>query len=284
MLSASSLSSAASDLRRLDRDRFVLSLFAPDPVREALISLYAFNLEIARVRELVTEPLLGRIRLQWWRDIIGRLFEGSAGSEHPIAVELGLVIRKHGLSRQPFDDLFTARELDLEPAPPDDLAALEAYAAGTSASLQLLALEILGVTDNEPARAAARHVGIAWALCGLLRAFPYHAASGRIVLPFSLMDEAGIDVADLLAGKPPRESLATVARHVAEHAQSHLAQARAYRRDIPKAAIPALLPGSLAESYLRRLAGKDYDLCDQNWSRPHPRPLFLAWRSWTRRY
>ena len=284
MSSSSSLSSAASDLRRLDRDRFVLSLFAPDPVREALISLYAFNLEIARVRELVTEPLLGRIRLQWWRDMIERLFEGAAGSEHPIAAELGGVIRRHGLSRQPFDDLFSARELDLEPAPPDDLAALEAYAAGTSASLQLLALEILGVTDNEPARAAARHVGIAWALCGLLRAFPYHAASGRILLPFSLMDRAGIDVADLLAGKPPREALTIVARQVADLAQSHLAQARAYRRHIPRTAIPALLPGSLAESYLRRLGGKGYDLCDQNWSRPHPRPLFLAWRSWTRRY
>lgn len=284
MSSASSLSSAASDLRRLDRDRFVLSLFAPDAKREALISLYAFNLEIARVRELVTEPLLGRIRLQWWRDMIERLFEGAAGSEHPIAADLGVVIRQYGLSRQFFDDLLTARELDLEPAPPDDLAALEAYAEGTSSSLQLLALEILGAGGHEPARAAARHVGMAWALCGLLRAFPYHAASGRITLPFSLMDEAGIDVADLLAGKPPREALAAVARQLADHAQSHLAQARSYRRDIPKEALPALLPGSLAESYLRRLGRKGYDLCDQNWSRPHPRPLFLAWRSWTRRY
>lgn len=281
---ADTLSPAAQDVRRHDRDRFVLSLFAPAREREALLSLYAFNIEIARVRELVSEPLLGRIRLQWWRERIDALFAGAGGAEHPTAADLGRVIRDYRLSREPFDQLLNSRELDLEPAPPDDLASLEAYAAGTSSTLQVLALEILGAERNEATDAAARHVGVAWALTGILRAFPYHALGGRILLPFDLLDRQGIDIADILAGKPPRAALSQVARQVAGRAEEHIGQARALRRHMPKAALPALLPASLSESYLTRLQRTDYDICDQIWSLPRPRPLLLAWRSWTRRY
>lgn len=284
MPSPAPLSSFAAELRRYDRDRFVLSLFAPDAVRADLHALFAFNLEIARVRELVTEPMLGRIRIQWWRDMVEGLFNGADGADHPTAAELGQVIRRRQLSREALDALLDARELDLEAAPPADLAALEAYAAGTAASLQQLALEVLGAGENQAAREAARHVGIAWALCGLLRAYPYHAASGRLFLPFDLLDRHGVEVEDLLAGKPPRDKLALVARELADLAEDHLKQARALRRQVPKAALPALLAASLSESYLRRLAKAGYDLCDQIWSRPRPRPLYLAWRSWRGRY
>ena len=57
-------------VRRHDRDRYQTALFAPADRREALFALYAFNYEIARVRESVTQPMLGQIRLQWWREVI----------------------------------------------------------------------------------------------------------------------------------------------------------------------------------------------------------------------
>lgn len=278
------LSPFAADLRRMDRDRFVLSLFAPEAVRSDWHALFAFNLEIARVRELVREPMLGRIRLQWWRDIIAGLYDGASGSEHPAAAALGGAIHRHGLTRDLFDGLLDAREQDLDPAPPDDLATLEDYAVGTSANLQLLALEMLGQGGSEPARRAARHVGIAWALVGLLRAFPYHAASGRITLPFDLLDAHQVEVEPILSGKPPRESLSKLARELAEHAAGHLTQARALRCDVPKPAVAALLPASQAESYLKRLRSAGWDITDQRWSRTAPRPVMLAWQSLLGRY
>ena len=278
------LSPFADDLRRLDRDRFVLSLFAPEAARPDWHALFAFNLEIARVRELVREPMLGRIRLQWWRDIIAGLYDGASGSEHPAAAALGGAIRRHGLSRALFDGLLDAREQDLDPAPPDDVATLEDYAAGTSANLQLLALEMLGQGGSEPARQAARHVGIAWALVGLLRAFPYHAATGRIALPFDLLDAHQVEVEPILSGKPPREPLAKLGRELAELAAGHLAQARALRRQVPRPAVVALLPASLAELYLRRLRAVGWDITDQRWSRTAPRPALLAWKALWGRY
>jgi NADH dehydrogenase [ubiquinone] 1 alpha subcomplex assembly factor 6 len=64
------LSYCAQQLRRLDPDRYLTALFAPDRRREGLFALYAFNLEVARAREAVREPMMGLIRLQWWRDAL----------------------------------------------------------------------------------------------------------------------------------------------------------------------------------------------------------------------
>src|SRR5882724_5539668 len=108
------LSPVAALVRRHDRDRFQTVLFAPAARREALFALYAFNYEIARVRERVSEPILGRIRLEWWR--------------HVVAEPLTAAIREHLLTREHFERLIDARERDLDGKAPTSLAALEDYA------------------------------------------------------------------------------------------------------------------------------------------------------------
>src|SRR5437763_854177 len=137
------LSPVAALVRRHDRDRYQTALFAPPRQREALFALYAFNYEIARVREIVSEPMLGQIRLQWWREVIAATFAGEPPRRHQIVLPLTDAIREFRLSRVLLEELIDSRERDLDAAPPETMAALEAYAAGTSASLVALALEIL---------------------------------------------------------------------------------------------------------------------------------------------
>ncbi len=278
---AAPLSYSAEEVRRYDRDRFGTALFAPAQDREALFSLYAFNTEVSRVRELVTEPLLGRIRLQWWRDAIAGLYQGRRMA-HPVAAPLADAIAGRRLSREWFDRLLDARELDLEDAAPADRTALEAYAEGTSASLTLLALEVLGVRDQAAAQ-AAHHVGVAWALTGLLRAVPFHASMGRLCLPADLLAEHGVSAEDLLAGRRP-PGLPAVAEALAGLARRHLAQARVLRRQVPRAALPALLVAPLAEAYLNSLRRSGGDLMDTGWSAPRPRPVRLGWTVFVGRY
>src|SRR5215468_2730422 len=95
-------------VRASDKDRFLSALFAPAEHRGALYALYAFNLEVARVRELVKEPLAGEIRLQWWREAItgGRPLEVSG---HPVASALVEVVGRYGLPFEPFEELIEAR-------------------------------------------------------------------------------------------------------------------------------------------------------------------------------
>src|SRR5205823_2131126 len=126
-----------------------------------------FNYEIARVRESVTTPMLGQIRLQWWREVIEAAYSGAPARPHEVAAPLTAMIREYRLSRQLFDRLIDAREEDLADEPPARMAALEAYAEGTSANLVRLALEILAGENagNTPRLIdVAVHVGIAYAL------------------------------------------------------------------------------------------------------------------------
>src|SRR3972149_3464590 len=142
-MAASGLSHCAAELWRGDRDRFLTALFAPADRREALFALYAFNLELARIRDSVSQPMLGLIRLQWWRDGLDAIYR-AAPPRHAVAAGLAEAVRRHGLSRRHLDRLLDARETDMSDAPPADLAALVDYAEGSSSSLVLLALEALG--------------------------------------------------------------------------------------------------------------------------------------------
>ncbi len=249
------LSYCARQVRRHDPERYLACLFAPAARREALFALYGFNLEVAKTAEVVSEALLGRIRLQWWRDSLEEIYSGAARA-HQVLGPLAEAIRDHGLSRTPFETLIDAREGDLEREPPANLDALETYAAATSGGLQVLALEILGAAGA--AEAAARHVGIAWALTGLLRAVPFHARQRRLYLPDDLCRAAGLDVASLfeLQSSP---ALCRVAEQVAGRARAHLKAARAERGRVPRHALPALLPARLAERHLARLDGAGHD-------------------------
>src|SRR6267154_786638 len=141
---AGEASSLAALVRHHDRDRYQTALLAPARRRGALLALYAFNYEIARVRETVTQPMLGQIRLQWWREVLDTAYAGAPARQHPVAVPLSAVIREFGLSREPFDRLIDTRERDLADEPPASLAALEDYAEGSSAALVYLALQALG--------------------------------------------------------------------------------------------------------------------------------------------
>src|SRR6202051_5062603 len=111
---APGLSPLAALVRRHDRDRYQTALFAPADRREALFALYAFNYEIARVREIVTQPTLGQIRLQWWREIVDAAFAGRAPRQHEVAVPLAAAIREFAPTRAHFDRMIDTRERDLD--------------------------------------------------------------------------------------------------------------------------------------------------------------------------
>jgi phytoene synthase len=251
-INADRLSPVAALVRRHDRDRFQTVLFAPAARREALFALYAFNYEIARVRESVTQPMLGQIRLQWWRENIAAAFEGGPIRHHPVAEALVAVIGEFRLTRDHFDRLVDARETDLADEAPASLAALEDYAEASSARLVYLALEVLGVHDSA-ASDAGRHIGIAYALAGLLRLLPLRT---RPIIPAGMPIEIGVNELSAAASR-------------------HLDAARIRRDTIPRSALPALLPAIIAQRFLARLKLAGFDTFDPALLKPDP---LQSWR------
>lgn len=248
MPSDSLLSDAARLVRQFDRDRFVTALFAPSEARERMMLLYAFNTEVARVPETVCDPMAGMIRLQWWREALAGERQAET-MRHPVAGPLLAACRAHEVGGEAFERLLDARERDLSPEPPPDLAGLESYAAATSATLTALALELLDVRDADT-MAAGRAVGTAFALVGLLRAAPHHLAQGR-----DMVGGAGV-------------------RAVADRAARLLEEARQCRVD--RRGLAALLPATLASGHLKTLERAGWDVFDSRVAIPKRMPVRLS--------
>lgn len=277
------LSPVGEEVRRHDRDRFTTALFAPADAREDLFAVYAFNAEVASIREKVHETMIGFMRLQWWRDMLDTVYAGGAvPAGHPVAQALAEAIRRRDLPRDAFDAVLEAREQDMADEPPADRAAFLAYARGTGGGIQRLAAHVLAGRDAETA-AAAEAVGTAWTVVGLLRAAAFHAAQRRVYLPAADLAAHGEGPEVVVAGVP-HAAVAAVAEHLAGEAREVLAAARARRRAVRREAVPALLPAVLADGYLARLRRLDWNVFHPDMAVVDPQPLRLTLRAVLRRW
>jgi phytoene synthase len=149
-------------VRETDRDRFLAALFAPEPARRDLLALLAFDHELARTRLVTREPLLARIRLEWWREAAVEASGTGTPRAQPIVDALSEAARRQGLAPAALAALIDAREEEIE-------GSLDVLRAGKA--LADLQLGVLGATDSAT-RQAAHAVGAAW----LMGAGPERAA------------------------------------------------------------------------------------------------------------
>lgn len=266
MAELDSVTYCLAEVRRHDHDRYLTALFAPARARSALWALYAFNLEVARTREAVSEPMLGRIRLEWWREALDGIAAGTP-RRHPVVMALAEAMARHDLDRARLAALIDARETDLDEDPPQDLAALTAYAEGTAGTLQELVVAALGRCDDATL-ASARSIGSAWALIGLIRAVAFHAQTQRQYLPADLMAEQG-------ATLTPSAELAAVVERIADEAQRRLAAGRSVR-GLPRTVKRGLLVATLADAELAAIRRAGYDPFALTESPARPWRLALA--------
>lgn len=209
-----------------DPDRFLALMAAPPQARGPLAVLYAFNLELARAPWVTREPLVARMRLQFWRDVVA---EPDRPRAHEVAGPLAALIRDRGLPLALFEAMIAAREDEIEGAHLADAAALRAYLAGTAGSLMALAVRALGGAVD----GAAQGYGAGQGAANYLMAVPALAAAGRPALP----DEGPEAVVDL-----------------ARWGRSELDRARLARGTVPLEARPALLAAWRARGVLARAA------------------------------
>lgn len=240
-----------------DRDRYLAALFAPADKRPALFALYAFAIELARVPERVREPLAGEIRLQWWRDAL----ESGAGeaAANPVFAALEETMTRWRLPRAPLLALVEARVHDLYEDPLATVNDLEGYAGETASVLMRLASLILAEGEDPGHADAAGHGGVAYAVTGLMRAFPWHVRRGQLyVPPVETLARHGLTRERVLAGEGGLP-LAAALQDMRALARRHLAQAHAALALAPAAIKPAFLPLALVEPALRAMERPGYD-------------------------
>lgn len=188
-------------VREQDADRFLLSQFAKAEHREALWALFAFNYEIAKTREVVSETRLGLIRLQWWREAIEEIYGDADLRDHQVVRALQNVIHAYDLPQEWFETLIYAREFDLEDVAPSALEGLLHYVDYTSTPLMKMAVSVTGGdADSEP----VHPVAVNYALMGVLRSVLHLARQRRCLLPEALMQAHGVYM-NQLYDPPSRE-------------------------------------------------------------------------------
>jgi 15-cis-phytoene synthase len=241
----------AEVVRNADRDRFIATLFASSQHRDALHALYAFDLEVGRVRDVAREAMPGEIRLQWWREVL----QGQRNGEAKASPVAAAVLNTVEIYRLPVDEmlnLIEVRRFDLYNEPMLTIAQFEDYAGKTLSAVIGMAARILG-TD---AAAAARSAGIAYAIASLLAALPKHAARGQLYLPVELLERHGSSARDVFAGDRSA-SLNAAAAELRGLARSHLDATAQMIGSLPREALPAFLPVAPVGRWLDSLKRSD---------------------------
>jgi 15-cis-phytoene synthase len=244
-------------VRDVDKDRYLATLFAPSDKRPHLFALYAFSFEVSRVREVVSDPLPGEVRLQWWRDALAGSARGDVMS-NPVAAALLTTIDAFRLPRDPFMSLIDARIFDLYDDPMPTVADLEGYCGETCSALIRLASLVLAGGEDPGGADAAGHAGVAYAIVGLMRTFPWHAMRGQVFVPKEYLIKYGATRDDVVSGRGGPGVLAAL-RDMRGLARHHLQRTRDLRGTVAPAIVPAFLPATIIEQYLSAMEQRGYD-------------------------
>ena len=264
----------AALVREADRNRYLATLFAPAEQRDVLFALYAFNVEILRVRELAREPMPGEIRLQWWREML--LGERAAeAAAHPVAAALLEALTRHDLSSELLADLIEARRFDLYNEPISDLEALRLYSSRTAGAMFELSARILAGDIGGTATSLSAPAGEAQTIASVLARLPRHAALRQLYIPLELLRQHQGDPEDVFAMRAT-PALRAVLAELRLRARRSLAHVGAAGTEIPLIAWPAFLPLAPLRQWLLEMEQSDYD----PFHPPHTTPWRSQWRIW----
>jgi phytoene synthase len=262
-------------VRSHDFARYASTLFVPSAQRRALLAVYAFNVEISRVREQVSQPLPGEIRLQWWTDMLDGAGHGGVEG-NPVAAELKLAILDCGLPVERLSRLIDEHQFDLYNDPMPTMAALEGYINETASALFSLGAAIAGWQSPEIDH-LARHAGLAQGIAQVIAALPLNASRRQLFVPLQLLERHGSGMEEVYAGKWTLPLRAALDQLIGE-AREHLMTALALLADAPAEVRPVFLPLALVARDLTRMSRADFEPFSPHLT-SRLRTLWTLWRA-----
>jgi NADH dehydrogenase [ubiquinone] 1 alpha subcomplex assembly factor 6 len=138
-----------NSVRQSDYENFVCTgLLRPTAVQRPSMAIRALNVELALVRDQVSNSQIGQMRLQFWRETIDNIYASNANMStkqihHPVARELNLAVKYNQLSKLWFHRLIQTREITLKDAPFADIEQLENYFEQSITPTYYLLLELV---------------------------------------------------------------------------------------------------------------------------------------------
>lgn len=244
-----------AEVKSGDQPRYLTALFAPHEVRSHLLALYAFNLEIAKTREAVSEPMIGEIRLQWWREALDGIAAGTP-REHPVVLALRDIPNFTKIQSELLA-VIDARVDDLYAEGPKNFGALKAYIEGAGGALGRAAAFILKPAARDDDLQVGAAAGRAYAMSGLLNGLGWAFSEGRQVLPEAELGAEGISPS-LQLGPDQAQALKPVIQLMLDALEEDILAIRRSARSVRTGLVPLVLLAREAARTASRL--KAYDL------------------------
>lgn len=257
----------AALVAKRDGDTFLAAAIAPAPQRADLFTLYAFRNEITRIPFMVSEPMIGEIRLQWWREAIEEICGDGPVRSHEVVTPLAELIKRLDLPRGLFDTFINGFSDDLAEEPAPTMAALGMRVASREAAMMELAAHIGGAEKADFGKAAKAH-GLTRALIDL----PRHASQGRCLIPLDILRETDADPHALFRGDFD-DRLAKAFGMMC--GQAHAAFAETTKLD--KTARAAALPAAIAKASLKEISKAGFNPFTTD---PRPALFKQQWAAW----
>ncbi|KAI9837292.1 MAG: hypothetical protein M1819_000366 [Sarea resinae] len=247
-------------IQKYDSPSYTLHTFIPPSALDAYFAIRAFNIELSLIPDTVSNPTIGAMRMQFWRDAIRSSFAGTPRKE-PIVILLAHALsdladrtgRRTTLSQHWFQRVISAREKQLHNSPYPTLESLESYAENTYSTLLYLTLSALPLTSLTTDHLAS-HIGKAAGITAVLRGLPliafpapppHHSNTsglggslpsssrqGAVTLPLDVMATAGVQEEAVLREAGTAPGLRDAVFTVATRANDHLITAREMLRNV----------------------------------------------------
>jgi phytoene synthase len=196
------------------------------------------------------------MRLQWWTDMLAGTSHGGVEG-NPVAAELMLAIRSCRLPVERLSRLIDEHQFDLYNDPMPTMAALEGYINDTACALFSLGAGICCHQSPEIEH-LARHAGLAQGIAQVIAALPLDASRRQLFVPLQLLQQHGIGMEEVFAGKETPKLRAALDQLIGE-ARGHLKTAFALLESVPSEVRPVFLPLALVRSDLQRMSRADND-------------------------
>jgi len=251
-------------------------LFVSPERRRAITALYAFCREVDDVADECTDTGVARVKLEWWRLEVDRVFAGAP--EHPVGKELARAVERHGLAKEHLQEVIDGMEMDLDQTHYPSFKNLSLYCHRVAGVVGIMAAEIFGYEDRGTLRYAHK-LGMAFQLTNILRDVREDAMRGRVYLPENELARFGVRPEDLSGPKADNglralfSFQATRAREYYDQALALLPEADRYRQR------SGLIMAAIYRTTLDEIENDGYRVLERRVVIPPLRKLWVAWKT-----
>ena len=252
-------------------------LFLPPERRRAIMAFYAFCREVDDVVDETSDSAVAAVKLNWWRQEVGRIAEGQP--EHPVGKALQAAGKHFNIPKEFLLEIIDGMEMDLTQSRYLDFKGLQLYCYRVASVVGLVAAEIFGYQDRKTQK-YAHDLGIAFQLTNIIRDIGEDARRGRIYIPMDELKQFNVPAADLLNAKYS-DNFTALMRFQTERAEQYYQQALAHLPAIDrKAQRPGLIMAAIYRTVLDEIRRENFQVLHQRISLTPLRKLWIAWKTW----